>query len=139
MLQIDESTARNEFFGSLIRHVVLLDLVKKVLESGKEIQDDIEIRTDKSSLYLQVLCRPIIEPGMSEGIGLPPNSGSSPSTMEKQIGVLILLNDITQLQRLETVRRDFIANVSHELKTPITSIKGSVETLLQEEEMDGSP
>ena len=138
MLQIDEATARNEFFGSLIRHVVLLDLVKKVLGCGKEIQDDIEIRTDKRSLYLQVLCRPLIESGISEGIGLPPNSGSSPSTMEKQIGVLILLNDITQLQRLETVRRDFIANVSHELKTPITSIKGSVETLLQEEEMDGS-
>ena len=138
MLQIDESKARNEFFGSLIRHVVLLDLVKKVLGCGKEIQDDIEIRTDKRSLYLQVLCRPLIESGISEGIGLPPNSGSSPSTMEKQIGVLILLNDITQLQRLETVRRDFIANVSHELKTPITSIKGSVETLLQEEEMDGS-
>ncbi len=138
MLQIDESKARNEFFGSLIRHVVLLDLVKKVLGCGKEIQDDIEIRTDERSLYLQVLCRPLIESGISEGIGLPPNSGSSPSTMEKQIGVLILLNDITQLQRLETVRRDFIANVSHELKTPITSIKGSVETLLQEEEMDGS-
>ncbi|MEC8395622.1 MAG: histidine kinase dimerization/phospho-acceptor domain-containing protein, partial [SAR324 cluster bacterium] len=138
MLQIDESTARHEFFGSLIRHVVLLDLVKKVLGCGKEIQDDIEIRTDERSLYLQVLCRPLIESGISEGIGLPPNSGSSPSTMEKQIGVLILLNDITQLQRLETVRRDFIANVSHELKTPITSIKGSVETLLQEEEMDGS-
>ena len=138
MLQIDESRARYEFFGSVIRHVVLLDLVKKVLECGKEIQDDIEIRTDKSSLYLQVLCRPIIEPGMSEGIGLPPNSDSSPSNIEKQVGVLIILNDITQLQRLETVRRDFIANVSHELKTPITSIKGSVETLLQEEEMDGS-
>ena len=138
MLQINESTARHEFFGSLIRHVVLLDLVKKVLECGKEIQDDIEIRIDKRSLYLQVLCRPLIESGISEGIRLAPNSGSSPSTMEKQIGVLILLNDITQLQRLETVRRDFIANVSHELKTPITSIKGSVETLLQEEEMDGS-
>ena len=138
MLQIDESTARHEFFGSVIRHVVLLDLVKKVLGCGKEIQDDIEIRTDKSSLYLQVLCRPIIEPGMSEGIGLPPNSDSSPSNIEKQVGVLIILNNITQLQRLETVRRDFIANVSHELKTPITSIKGSVETLLQEEEMDGS-
>ena len=138
MLQIDESTARHEFFGSVIRHVVLLDLVKKVLGCGKEIQDEIEIRTDKSSLYLQVLCRPKIEPRMSEGIGLPPNSDSSPSNIEKQVGVLIILNDITQLQRLETVRRDFIANVSHELKTPITSIKGSVETLLQEEEMDGS-
>ena len=138
MLQIDESTARHECLCSLIRHLVLLDSVKKVLGCGKEIQDDIEIRTYESSLYVQVLCRPLIESGMSEGIGLPPNSDSSPSNIEKQVGVLIILNDITQLQRLETVRRDFIANVSHELKTPITSIKGSVETLLQEEEMDGS-
>lgn len=48
----------------------------------------------------------------------------------KEIGVLVVLNDITRLQRLENIRRDFVANVSHELKTPITAIKGSVETLL---------
>lgn len=46
------------------------------------------------------------------------------------VGVLIVLNDITRLKLLEKVRRDFVANVSHELKTPITSIKGFVETLL---------
>ena len=43
---------------------------------------------------------------------------------------LVVLHDITRLKRLENVRKDFIANVSHELKTPITSIKGFVETLL---------
>ena len=48
----------------------------------------------------------------------------------KGIGVLIVLNDVTRLHRLENVRRDFVANVSHELKTPITGIKGSVETLM---------
>lgn len=47
-----------------------------------------------------------------------------------KIGVLIVLNDITQIRRLEDVRRDFVANVSHELKTPVTSIKGFIETLL---------
>lgn len=45
-------------------------------------------------------------------------------------GALIVMNDVTNLRRLETVRRDFVANVSHELKTPITSITGFVETLL---------
>jgi len=40
-----------------------------------------------------------------------------------------VLNDITNLRRLEGVRRDFVANVSHELKTPLTSIKGFAETL----------
>jgi two-component system phosphate regulon sensor histidine kinase PhoR len=49
---------------------------------------------------------------------------------KKDIGVLIVLNDVTRLRRLENVRRDFVANVSHELKTPITAIKGSVETIL---------
>jgi two-component system, OmpR family, phosphate regulon sensor histidine kinase PhoR len=43
---------------------------------------------------------------------------------------LLELADVTELKRLEKVRRDFVANVSHELKTPITSIQGSVETLL---------
>ncbi|HEY5999845.1 MAG TPA: ATP-binding protein [bacterium] len=47
-----------------------------------------------------------------------------------RVGALIVLNDITQLHRLERVRRDFVANVSHELKTPVTSIAGFVETLL---------
>ena len=52
------------------------------------------------------------------------------------IGALIVLNDITRLKRLETVRRDFVANVSHELKTPITALKGCVETLSETNPMD---
>ena len=51
---------------------------------------------------------------------------------KKKIGALVVINDVTRLLRLENLRRDFVANVSHELKTPITSIKGYVETLLDE-------
>ena len=47
----------------------------------------------------------------------------------QQVGAMIVMDDITALRHLEAVRRDFVANVSHELKTPITSIKGFVETL----------
>jgi two-component system, OmpR family, phosphate regulon sensor histidine kinase PhoR len=49
---------------------------------------------------------------------------------ERTVGALVVLNDVTRLKRLEAVRRDFVANVSHELKTPVTSIKGFAETLL---------
>ena len=49
----------------------------------------------------------------------------------KAFGVLIVIHDVTRLRQLENARRDFVANVSHELKTPITSIKGFVETLLE--------
>jgi two-component system, OmpR family, phosphate regulon sensor histidine kinase PhoR len=45
-------------------------------------------------------------------------------------GVLLVFHDITELKKLEQMRKDFVANVSHELKTPITSIKGFSETLL---------
>src|SRR5206468_11509886 len=45
-------------------------------------------------------------------------------------GAVLVLHDITQLRRLERTRRDFVANVSHELKTPLTAIQGFAETLL---------
>ncbi len=47
------------------------------------------------------------------------------------IGVLLVINDITQITQLESMRKNFAANVSHELKTPLTAIKGAVETLLE--------
>ncbi|XKH50876.1 PAS domain S-box protein [Chryseomicrobium palamuruense] len=48
----------------------------------------------------------------------------------KWLGMVIVIHDITELKHLEKVRQDFVANVSHELKTPVTSIKGFTETLL---------
>jgi PAS domain S-box-containing protein len=45
-------------------------------------------------------------------------------------GAVLVIHDVTELRRLEAVRRDFVANVSHELKTPLTSISGYAETLL---------
>jgi len=45
-------------------------------------------------------------------------------------GAVIVLHDITELRKLERVRRDFVANVSHEFKTPLTAIQGFAETLL---------
>ena len=45
------------------------------------------------------------------------------------IGAVIVFNDITKIKKLENIRREFVANVSHELKTPVTTIKGYVETI----------
>jgi two-component system, OmpR family, phosphate regulon sensor histidine kinase PhoR len=50
-------------------------------------------------------------------------------------GSVVAFVDLTQVRRLESVRRDFVANVSHELKTPLTSIRGYVETLLADPDL----
>ncbi|HEX6134374.1 MAG TPA: ATP-binding protein [Longimicrobiales bacterium] len=53
-------------------------------------------------------------------------------------GAVVAFVDLTEIRRLESVRRDFVANVSHELKTPLTSIRGYVETLLSEQDLPGA-
>jgi len=95
----------------VIRNRDLLQLIDQALDEGTPTEGEIVLHgaTERS---LQVHCT-----------GLRSTEGQS-------IGALIVLNDITRLRRLERVRRDFVANVSHELKTPLTSIKGFVETLL---------
>lgn len=65
----------------------------------------------------------------NEGFVLASRSPMFGSSGE-HIGMVVALNDITQLRRLANFRRDFASNVSHELRTPITSIRGFAETLL---------
>ena len=51
-------------------------------------------------------------------------------------GAIVVLHDVSELRQLESVRRDFVANISHELKTPLAAIRGLVETLIDDREMD---
>jgi len=51
---------------------------------------------------------------------------------------LLLIRDITQIERVETMRRDFVANVSHELRTPLTVVGGFLETLVDAEQVDAA-
>lgn len=51
-------------------------------------------------------------------------------------GAIIVFNDISEVDRLERIRRDFVANASHELKTPITAIRGIAETILADGDME---
>jgi len=55
--------------------------------------------------------------------------GISPVENSHSIFAILVVDDVTEVRKLESLRRDFVANVSHELKTPLTSIKGFIETL----------
>ena len=54
----------------------------------------------------------------------------------QRVGVVIVLHDVTQLRRLQTVRQEFVANVSHEVRTPVSAIKAAIETLLSDDPHD---
>jgi two-component system, OmpR family, phosphate regulon sensor histidine kinase PhoR len=55
---------------------------------------------------------------------------------ETAVGAIIVIQDVTQVKRSEQVRRDFVANASHELKTPIAAIRGFIETIIDDPHMD---
>src|SRR2546425_2839361 len=55
-----------------------------------------------------------------------------------EVGVVMVLHDVTELRRLEQVRTEFVANVSHELRTPLTAIQGYLETLLAPRDGSGA-
>jgi len=54
----------------------------------------------------------------------------------ERVGAVVVLHDVSDLRQLEGVRRDFVANISHELKTPLAAIRGLVETLIDDADMD---
>jgi len=95
----------------VIRHTELIDFSSRMLEGKKSQQCRI-------SVY-----EPIERSLNVVGSRMPAKKGADG-------GLVLVFTDLTQIQKLEGVRREFVANVSHELKTPITSIQGYVETLL---------
>jgi two-component system phosphate regulon sensor histidine kinase PhoR len=112
LLGVDPEAAKDRPLPEVVRNPDLQNFVTRSLASPRQVDGEIIIRDNNLDRLLQV-----------RGTTLRDFQG-------KAFGALIVLNDVTRLRRLEQARRDFVANVSHELKTPITSIKGFVETLL---------
>ena len=54
---------------------------------------------------------------------------ATPLPGRESAGIVVVVHDLTELRRLESLRSDFVTNVSHELKTPLSSIKAYAETL----------
>lgn len=110
LLGLEES--RGRVLEETIRQAELQRFVREVLASGGEAESDILIEGDR---HLRLHGAPLED------------------AAHRRIGALVVISDTTRLRRLEKVRQDFVANVSHELKTPITALRGGIDTLLDAE------
>lgn len=116
------SSSAKEFFGDIpmtgmrfvevVRNHEFSDLMEEVRRSHSPGMTEFSIETPVEK-YLSVRVSPLFY-------------------KENELsGFLAVFHDITQIEKLEQVRKDFVANVSHEIKTPITAIKGFADTLLE--------
>jgi two-component system, OmpR family, phosphate regulon sensor histidine kinase PhoR len=94
----------------VIRNHEFQEFMDRSLSTGESVESDILHYNDGERIF-NVQCTPLLD------------------ALKKRIGGLVVISDVTQLRRLENMRRDFAASVSHEIKTPLTAIKGFVETL----------
>ncbi len=94
-----------------IRNPGLQALVTRALAGEGPLEMELVLRRGEEERFLKVGVAPLLG---QRGV----------------LGAVVVLDDLTRLRRLERVRRDFVANVSHEVRTPITSIKGAAESLL---------
>ncbi len=93
----------------VVRQTELIEAVRKVLAGEPRVESEIVTGTLRQHFFAATVAE----------VRAATNSGA-----------VVVLHDITELRKLERVRRDFVANVSHEFKTPLTAIQGFSETLL---------
>lgn len=101
---------------SVVRGADLRRALRRAARQGELSQQDVVF--DERTLF--VTARPMERP----------QDGGTATRRESRAGVVVTIADYTPVRRLESVRRDFVANASHELKTPLTAIRGYAETLL---------
>ncbi len=101
-------------FNKIVKEPILSEILEEVIKSEREIRAEVELKFPEVRI-LSVTAKPI---------------SLSMDTGEKK-AVLMSFYNITRLKQLEQMKTDFVAAVSHEIKTPITAIKGFAETLLE--------
>jgi two-component system phosphate regulon sensor histidine kinase PhoR len=119
ILNIEGSAAEGRPVIEVIRNTKVLKLIRRALKGEDALQDDITTGIVQLRMFA-VTAAPVRAMDAGQAVGAAP----TPS------GAVVVLHDVTELRRLERVRQDFVANVSHEFKTPLTAIQGFAETLL---------
>jgi two-component system, OmpR family, phosphate regulon sensor histidine kinase PhoR len=105
----------------VVRNTELIGLIGRALQGEERLQSDIVMGIVQQRSF-SVTAAPVK--------ALEPRPSGTMGNNERPAGAVVVLHDVTELRRLERVRQAFVANVSHEFKTPLTAIQGFAETLL---------
>ena len=116
LLHSDMRLSRGEDFKNVPAVNLLADLINDARQTSGLVTREVRMGPRENQIFIATKALPF--------------ANSESGGQSAADGVVIVLHDITNVRRLERVRRDFVANVSHELKTPLTAIKGYVEALL---------
>lgn len=128
ILNLDNSAIEGRPVIEVLRNSELLGLIRRVLRGEEGLTADIAMGIVQQRSF-SVTATPV----RALDASIPANSTAllpSAPPADKPSGAVLVLHDMTELRRLERVRQDFVANVSHEFKTPLTAIQGFAETLL---------
>lgn len=128
ILNLDSSAIEGRPVIEVLRNSDLLGLIRRAIRGEEGLATDIVMGIVQQRSF-SVTATPVraLDGNLSVRSAAAPASASAP---EKPTGAVLVLHDVTELRRLERVRQDFVANVSHEFKTPLTAIQGFAETLL---------
>jgi two-component system phosphate regulon sensor histidine kinase PhoR len=121
ILNLDAASVEGRPLIELVRISELLELIRRALQGEEGLQSDIAMGFVQQRNFVMTAA-PVK--------ALEATAASGATASEKPSGAVVVLHDVTELRRLERVRQDFVANVSHEFKTPLTAIQGFAETLL---------
>ena len=129
ILSLDASVIEGRHLIEVIRNSELLDLIRRALNGEEGLRSDIAMGIVQQRSF-SVTATPVQALDSASANRPPAGLASAPQSKGQPSGAVVVLHDVTELRRLERVRQDFVANVSHEFKTPLTAIQGFAETLL---------
>ncbi|MBM7644787.1 two-component system phosphate regulon sensor histidine kinase PhoR [Scopulibacillus daqui] len=110
--QVKTNNWSDKTYYEVIPYQEVIDIIDETFSTERRLSKQVLLPVHIERKHFDVSCAPIL------------------AQQKRLQGIVVVFHDITELKKLEKMRKDFVANVSHELKTPVTSLIGFTETLL---------